>query len=105
MEFKVGVGIKELKPQIILAAILAERVYSKFGVSAMIVTSCNDGQHMTNSKHYTGNAVDLRTKTVGLARQLVEAIKVQLKPLGYDVIFEDEHGDNEHLHIEYDPKV
>ena len=104
MEFKEGVVIDNLQAQMILALIIAEEEYKKFG-TVMVITAANNGQHMINSKHGSGQAVDLRTKTVGLGRQLVEAIQKKLKPIGYDVLFEDEAGPNEHCHIEYDPKV
>jgi hypothetical protein len=104
MEFKAGVSLKDLKPQTVLALIVAEREYSKFGVTNMVVTAINNGDHKVGSLHGSGFAVDLRTKPVGLARQLVEAIRNKLKPLGFDVLFEYEGQDREHCHIEYDPK-
>ena len=103
MEFKANVGIKKLSTQILLALIVAEKIYDKFGTT-MTITSCNDSQHKVGSKHYDGNAVDLRTKTVGLAPQLVQAIKDKLKPLGFDVLLEGYKTPNEHCHIEYDPR-
>lgn len=104
MEFKAGVSLKNLKSQTVLAIIVAEREYSKFGVTNMVITSINDGDHKVGSKHYTGEAVDLRTKPVGHAHQLVLAIRNKLKPLGFDVLFEFEGLDREHCHIEFDPK-
>lgn len=65
---------------------------------SMTITSACDGKHMENSKHYSGNAIDIRTFDMNFAiynKHLIQNI------LGndYDVVLEDNH-----IHIEYDPK-
>jgi hypothetical protein len=104
IEFKAGVSLKNLKPQMLIALKIVEQEYDKFGTTT-VITSGNDGKHKVGSKHYLGEALDFRTKTVGLARQLVQAIWEKLNPIGFDVLFEDEKGPNEHMHVEYDPKT
>lgn len=71
----------------------------------MLITSGNDSAHMPGSKHYVDRALDFRTKhlTAGMKQMLVVSVRRRLGP-DYDVILEDEGGNNEHLHIEWDPK-
>ena len=65
-----------------------------------IITSGRDGKHMKNSKHYTGEAIDLRTRdlTRGKATRLLKALRDKLGNK-YDVILETDH-----IHLEYDPR-
>lgn len=71
----------------------------------MYVTSGNDRVHMAGSKHFTDEALDFRTKhlTTEQKHAWTRAVK---KRLGrdYDVLLEDEGGNNEHLHVEFDKK-
>ena len=65
-----------------------------------VVTSAFDGKHMPNSRHYVGEALDVRTST--LKPQEVTEFANSLKNyLGksFDVVVEADH-----IHIEYDPK-
>lgn len=72
----------------------------------VVVTSLKDGKHSANSLHYSGMAVDIRSKhlTQEESRKVFFALKNDLGP-DYDVLLESEGKENEHLHIEYDPKV
>jgi hypothetical protein len=104
LSLKPGVRLGGLQPQIVLAALVIEDLYEELRVQC-VVTSCNDGTHKSNSKHYSGNALDFRTKTVprGLLMGLVASVKASLGT-DFDVILESINGDNEHLHVEFDPK-
>lgn len=102
MEYKPGVSLKTFQPQALLALLECDQIYKR-RMLVMVVTSVSDGQHMEGSLHYKGLAFDLRTKGTGVARSLLIDIKNKLQPLGYDVILENEGGDNEHIHVEYDP--
>jgi hypothetical protein len=64
-----------------------------------VVTFTTNGTHSPNSLHYSGNAVDLRTRDLTQAQinNIVENLQEQLGD-DYDVIFEGDH-----IHIEYDP--
>ena len=64
----------------------------------MTVTSARDGKHMKGSKHYTGEAIDIRTRDMVDEIGTAQVIKRYLGK-DYDVIFEKDH-----IHIEYDPK-
>ena len=64
------------------------------------ITAIFDGKHMEGSKHYSGNAFDMR-KWKYSPEDLTELIKSIKTELGYkyDVIVHESH-----IHIEYDPK-
>lgn len=61
------------------------------------ITSGMDGEHMVGSKHYIGEALDIRL----LGARTNEFRVLIAKRLGadYQVILE-----NDHIHIEYSPK-
>jgi hypothetical protein len=100
LSLKAGVRIAGMRPEILLAAFAAERVYEKAGYECMI-TSCMEGAHMAGSLHYKGAAIDLRTKHVAHAIELKQIVDRVKECLGadFDVVVETDH-----LHIEFDPK-
>ena len=101
MKLKPGVRLEGLSPQMALAALIVQSCYDS---ASCTITSANDGQHSEKSLHYSGNALDFRTKDYfGDKRMLVNAVRKALGP-EFDVVFEDEGTPNEHLHVEYDPK-
>jgi len=88
----------------VVALRVVEDEFSRFSLDT-VVTSANDAEHKKGSFHYSGRALDFRTKhAAGVAAGIISTIKKQLVPLGFDVIWEGAGTDNEHLHIEYDPK-
>jgi hypothetical protein len=103
LHFKIGVGVVGLMPQMLLALRVVEDQMNILHCDT-IVTSCNDSQHMSGSKHYSGAAFDFRTKHTGRSQAIGDAVRKELGPLGFDVLLEDLGGLNEHLHVEYDPK-
>ena len=64
----------------------------------MTITSAADGKHMEGSKHYTGEAIDIRKFDMKNVKVVVEEIKEYLGK-DYDVIEEKTH-----IHIELDRK-
>jgi hypothetical protein len=96
-----------------IAYTIVALVMLEWGVSC-VITSANDGKHSPTSLHHGKagkftdglcRALDFRTKHfTGWKAGLVDAIKEALGE-NYDVILEDEGAENEHLHVEYDPKV
>jgi hypothetical protein len=70
----------------------------------MVITAGTDGQHRRGSKHYTGEALDIRTKTLTRAERVGFIAHLKRK-LGanYDVVLEDVGRANELLHVERDP--
>jgi hypothetical protein len=63
----------------------------------LVVTSANDGTHMTGSLHYADRALDLRvwhlSDPAGAARELQRELGDD-----FDVVHEGTH-----IHVEYDP--
>lgn len=100
LSLKPGVKLAGLQPQILLAAVVASEVYSEHGVQLCVITSANDGNHSHTSLHYSGNAIDLRTRNLppGAAPEIAKIIKERLGR-DFDVLFEGDH-----IHIEYQPR-
>jgi len=107
LHFKAGVGLKKLQPQLVLGIMLMKDILAKTCGPTVdcVITSCNDGEHMQGSFHYSGKAADFRTQHTGMAKSFAEEARKELGPLGFDVILEDLGQPNEHLHLEYDPKT
>lgn len=98
MKFKSGVNIRGVSNEITLAIIVANYIWQSLG-QRLVVTSCIDGKHSRGSFHYSGNAIDLRTryfedKGQEATIRLKEALTDE-----YDVVLESTH-----IHIEYQPK-
>lgn len=107
IRLKPGVKLKNLQPQTVLLIVAMDAAYQYVGLKNCVVTSCNDGTHMPESKHYAGEAADFRTHNLR-AYNVNPVIIVQLVRdcLGgdFDVILEGAGTPNEHIHGEYDPK-
>lgn len=101
---KGGVELTGLRPEMAIAYTITTGVFSEHGYPC-IITSAVDGTHSSNSKHYEGLALDLRSKVITTNREKGE-ILTQLKHSlpGFDVLLEMVGGPNEHFHIEYDPE-
>jgi hypothetical protein len=65
-----------------------------------VVTSVVDGKHSHGSLHYAGYAMDLRTRHLTPTDQslIVSALKKALTD-EFDIVLEENH-----IHIEYQPK-
>jgi len=99
LRLKAGVKPKGMQPEILLAIIVARDVCQRLGKEC-VITSLTDGKHSKNSLHYSGKAVDLRTRDMERGEQAM--YRDQMKDrLGddYDVVLEKDH-----LHVEFDPK-
>ena len=65
----------------------------------LLITSGTDGQHMAGSKHYTGEALDLRISN--LTESDLNRVLIGLQHhlgAGYDIVREADH-----IHVEHDP--
>lgn len=100
MWLKPGVKIDGIKPELLLAIIVAEEVY-RLARRSLVITSVKDGKHMKGSLHYSGSALDLRIYPEGRVPPGQMAKEIQNR-LGkdFDVILEPDH-----IHIEYQPKA
>lgn len=97
---KAGVDLRGLQPQMAVAYTIAAVVFWEQAGESCWITSATDSVHGANSLHPKGLALDLRTKH--LRSELVHPVFVKLKEaLGeqFDVVLEDDH-----LHVEFDPK-
>jgi hypothetical protein len=65
------------------------------------ITAGTNGKHMLGSKHYDGQAYDVRCKGLdGPVKQaLIESLKLELGPQ-FTVLHEAEGTANEHLHLQ-----
>jgi hypothetical protein len=105
LTFKPGVSLKELAPQMLVALAVVQKAFDFYSLDT-VVTSGNDSQHSQNSYHYVGRAFDFRTKhAAGIMNGIFQNLKKELTPLGFDVIWEDQGGVNEHLHVELDKRA
>ena len=104
---KAGVRVAGLRPEAVLGYLVGGGVMVAKGHDA-VMTAGVDGGHMSGSDHYKGDAVDMRTRHLGVAKAaIVGEISAALNYPGgdYDVLLEGEGTTNEHLHIEFDPKT
>lgn len=106
LKLKTGVSLRALCPQMaMIAAGIVEPIYRKYGYDA-VITSANDSVHKSGSLHYTGKALDFRLNSLKQPDRIkvVGEIAVALGD-DFDVLHESEGTSNEHMHIEFDPKV
>lgn len=84
-------------PKMLVIAAAAANTAEK-GNFEVVITSGTDGEHMKGSKHYTGDALDIRISNLSLSnlKALMTGLATRLGD-NYDIILEKDH-----LHIEYD---
>ncbi len=99
IKIKHGVNVQGLKPEILLAILIADPMFEAHGVDC-VITSLLEGAHKPGSFHYDGLAVDLRSRelTEGGKISVVTALRNALGDQ-YDVVLESTH-----IHIEFDPR-
>jgi hypothetical protein len=98
-----------IQPELAYALGVAEVLKRKLGYNT-VVTSLMEGKHNPGSLHPKGRAGDLRTTdmTVEHRLQWFEQLETELKPFGFDVVWEGGVGatpatTGAHIHIEFDP--
>ena len=98
MRLKPGVKVAGIAPEIVLAAVIAQSI---LGDVELVITSALDGKHSVHSRHYQGNAIDIRTRDlVPTARQEFRDKLADALGPDFDVVLESDH-----LHVELDPKT
>lgn len=105
--FKRGVKFTRLVPQMALAAAVCDGAFNRHGCDC-VVTSCDDGRHGRSTLHGKGRAFDLRINNIAIDRARdVHTLITQALGENYDVILETytKNPANNHIHVEYDPKV
>lgn len=81
-----------------LMVLVVDQVFASHGYDA-VITSAGDEPHGRKSRHYSGDALDYRTRDI--PQETLSQIRHELmKRLGpdFDVVLEKSH-----LHLEYDP--
>jgi len=98
MKIKHGVRINGVSPEIAVAMQISDDVFKELGYKGMTVTSICDGKHMEGSKHYTGEAFDVRTRIFndGQISSIAAALRNALGK-EFDVVIEMSH-----IHVEID---
>lgn len=101
---KQGVGTNGLQASMI--NVIDEIVLSSraVGLGNPVITSGTNGTHTAASIHGRGHALDLRCREPAPCKKWAAALKNALGA-GYDVMFEDWGGPNNHIHLEYDGRT
>jgi hypothetical protein len=99
MDYKEGVDSGAMSPELSGRFDAIDRVHQEIAGRGAVVTSARDGSHRVNSKHYSGEAIDLRTRDL-TSSQVDRLVNELRRTLGsdFDVIREGDH-----IHLEYDP--
>ena len=85
-------------PQCLYAIHEADKLHTQYTGKDLVVTSCVDGKHSPHSRHYTGDAFDMRIWYLDDKSSYRWALKEILGP-DYDVVIESDH-----IHVEFDPE-
>ncbi len=93
---KSGVRVGGIRPEMVLAYLIAAPILVKHGQEA-VITSCTDGKHSKTSRHYIGCAIDLRTRDMDDVTADKAALAIA-NALGgeYYVAFEKNH-----IHLQF----
>jgi hypothetical protein len=97
LRIKPGVKLAGMSPQIGLAIQAAMAIWTADG-DTLTITSVNDGRHSHTSLHYSGQAVDLRTRDLSDPQRKADLLGEALG-VDFDVLFEVDH-----IHVEYQPR-
>jgi hypothetical protein len=111
LQFKQSVKL-DLTSRAIQRLLIVLSTIAKRDSRVYLITSGNDSAHAVNSRHYTNEAIDIRTKTMTkeYKRDLRQRFEAELGPQ-FRVLLEDEGEENEHMHAQvkkahvYDPKT
>lgn len=99
---KSGVDVRGISPEIVLARCILAEVFARHSIP-VVITSCRDGQHMDKSKHYSGDALDIRLGSRFNSSANIDLVLLNegREALGeqYDLVLETNH-----FHVEFDPK-
>ena len=103
IQFKDNVRIKRWTPAIATIIDTAEVLMNRYPwIPELTVTSCNDSQHLPTSKHYTDEAIDIRSKNFNDdtdKRLFATSLQEMLGPR-FTVLLENFGTFNEHFHIQ-----
>ena len=102
MRLKKGVKSEDVAWQVWYAIGVADATSRTEGCGEVTVTSLRDGSHSPNSRHYKGEAFDMRTRHMPeeAAKAVYHRLRAVLDPQGFDTVLESDH-----IHCEWDPKA
>lgn len=98
MKFKPGTRIAGIQPELVLAAVVIDRLFHTNGLPELVITSGVDGKHSKNSLHYVGRAWDIRSWYIDDKETFAQKLRESLTE-EFDVVVEKTH-----VHVEFDPK-
>lgn len=103
MRIKHGVKLGGITPEMAAIFCVVTETLREYGPTTL--TSALDGEHSDGSLHYRGRALDFRSKHIAPHSKdlALAALRRNLGP-EFDVLLEGRGTDNEHWHIEHDPK-
>ena len=106
MKCKKGVRVFGVSNEILFALVIVESIFHAYEINP-VVTSMRDSLHSKRSKHYSGNAVDIRMKYISdtskqviITNEIREALTSE-----FDVLLENVGTESVHLHVEFDPTL
>ena len=99
MRIKKGASVTGIRPEIVIAILVAQTIVESAGVE-LVITSGTDSKHSVTSLHYAGGAIDIRINKMddGVPETVRGKIKAALG-IDFDVILE-----RTHIHIEHQPR-
>ena len=98
MKLKEDVILQGLRPEMLIAVIVCNDVYAKYG-EELVITSAVDSKHSAKSLHYSGCAIDIRTRFFEFDEVSLVAADIRGRLTeDFDVVVESDH-----IHIEYQP--
>ena len=103
IQLKAGVDLCGISPEVIVGLLVLDGVFTRYG-APVVITSCRDGQHMEKSKHYSGDAIDVRlvskfNTTENVDVKVLADTRVALGDQ-FDLVLE-----HDHYHLELDVKA
>ncbi len=99
---KEGVDLTTLQPEAQSALDAATNVFAEFGLKPTVTSTGEEAEgRLTNSKHFSGQAFDLRISDIPKSKLngIVEALKLALGK-DHDVVLKKDH-----IHVEFDRKA
>jgi hypothetical protein len=98
---KMNVLLDGVSDEMMHAAAIIDNAMQRYLGAEAVITSGKDGVHSRTSLHYSGNALDFRTRDMKpTMRKLMRDIIAEKLGKDYDVVLESDH-----LHVEYQPEV
>ena len=88
-KLSIKTGVKFEKDSVALGRILATLLTLDY-VGEIVITAASDGVHMAGSRHYYGEAIDIRSWNISDIGKFVTKLQTALGPK-FSVLPEDDH--------------